>query len=215
MVRPRGLFAFPGAAREREWALPMPPLYQDPLSAVPGAWRWLDLVRALVEVSTEPWAVAVLALAILSFLEVEVRGVLKSFLPLALALGVAALVALAARSLGGMPRPVEAGGLTLGALLRRAFPSGQSSAVAVFASYCALVYGRRAMPAVVPAVLVGFGRALAGPHGGADVAGGAVLGAALGAAAYALTIRAVPAGQVATRRHDRTGRTAPGNPGSP
>ena len=100
----------------------MPPLYQDPLSAVPGAWRWVDLARALVEVSTEAWALAVLALAIYSFLEVEVRGVLKVFLPLALALSAAALAALTVRVLGGLPRPVE-GGLAVGALLRRAFPS--------------------------------------------------------------------------------------------
>jgi membrane-associated phospholipid phosphatase len=189
----------------------MPPLYQDPLSAVPGAWRWIDLARGLVEVSTEAWAVAVIALAVYSFLEAEVRGVLKVFLPLALALGAAALVALAARSLGGMPRPVEAAGLSLGALLRRAFPSSQAAAVAVFGSYSALVYGRRAIPAVVPAVLVGLAHVVAGPHWIADLAGGAGLGAALGIGAYALTVRLVPDGHVAGRRPGTAG-TGPGSP---
>jgi membrane-associated phospholipid phosphatase len=196
-------------------ARPMPPLYQDPLSAVPGAWRWIDLVRAVVEVSTEPWAVAVIALAIFSFLELEVRGVLKVFLPLSVALCAASLFALAARSLGGMPRPVEGQGLGVGSLLRRAFPSGQAAAVAVFAAYGLLVYGRRALAAVVPAVLVGLAHALAGPHWGADLAGGGLLGLALGVAAYALTVRAVPGGHVATRRPGRSPGAASSNPGSP
>ncbi len=192
----------------------MPLLYQDPLSAVPGALRWIDLVRAAVEVSTEAWALAVIALAIYSFLEVEVRGVLKVFLPLALALTTAALVALAVRVLVGLPRPVE-GGMALGALLRRAFPSAQASAVAVFATYTALVYGRRALAAVVPAVLLGLAHVLGGPHWGAELAGGALLGAALGAAAFLLTVRAVPGGHVATRRPGRRVRHAAAGPGSP
>ncbi|HEX9243381.1 MAG TPA: phosphatase PAP2 family protein [Anaeromyxobacter sp.] len=193
----------------------MPPLYQDPLSAVPGAWRWIDLARALVEVSTEAWAIAVIALAVYSFLEVEVRGVLKVFLPLAVALGAATLFALAARSVGGLPHPVEGAGLALGPLLRRAFPSGQAAAVAVFATYSALVYGRRAIAAVVLAVLVGLAHVLAGPHWGAGLAGGGVLGVALGASAWALTIRAVPGGHVATRRPRRSPGATPTGPGSP
>jgi membrane-associated phospholipid phosphatase len=196
-------------------ARPMPPLYQDPLSAVPGAWRWIDVVRALVEVSTEPWAVALIALAIFSFLELEVRGVLKVFLPLAAALCAASLVTLAARSLGGMPRPIEGEGLGVGPLLRRAFPSGQAAAVGVFVSYGVLVYGRRALPAAVAALLVGLAHALAGPHWRADLAGGGLLGLALGVAAYGLTLRAVPGGHVATRRSGRSPGAASGNPGSP
>ena len=85
----------------------MPPLYQDPLSAVPGAWRWLDLVRAIAEVSCEAWALALLALAVYSFLETEVKGVLKAFLPLGLALVAAGGLALLVRALGGLPRPAE------------------------------------------------------------------------------------------------------------
>jgi membrane-associated phospholipid phosphatase len=193
----------------------MPPLYQDPLSAVPGAWRWLDLARALVEVSTEAWAVAVIALAVYSFLEVEVRGVLKVFLPLALALAAAALFALAARALGGMPRPVEGTGVALGPLLRRAFPSAQAAAVAVFATYSALVYGRRALGLVVATALLGLAHAAAGPHWAADLSGGAVLGIALGAGAYGLTLRAVPGGHVATRRSGRAARPAGDGAGSP
>jgi membrane-associated phospholipid phosphatase len=193
----------------------MPPLYQDPLSAVPGAWRWLDLARALVEVSCEGWALALLALAVYSFLEAEVKGVLKAFLPLALALLAAGAVALLARTLAGLPRPVEGTGHALAALLRRSFPSAQSSAVAVFVTYTALVYGRRALGAVAVAGGLGLVHALSGAHWAANLAGGGIAGAALGLAAYALTLRAAPDGHVARcrpRRHRAASMAPPGSP---
>jgi hypothetical protein len=193
----------------------MPPLYQDPLSAVPGAWRWIDLARALVEVACEPWAVALVALAVFSYLEAEVKGVLKVFLPLALALLAAGVLALAARAVGGMPRPVEGAGHAVAAMLRRAFPTGQAAAVAAFATYTALVYGRRAVLAVVPAGLVGLAHALAGPHWVADLAGGGTLGVAAGAVAYVAAVRISPGGHLARRRGRRHGPAAPAGRGSP
>jgi membrane-associated phospholipid phosphatase len=197
-------------------APPMPPLYQDPLSAVPGAeWHWLDLARALAEVSCEAWALALVALAVYSFLEDDVKGVLKAFLPLALALAAAAVVALGARALGGAPRPLEGAGHALGPLLRRAFPTSQAAAVVVFAVYTALAYGRRALPAVVVAVLVGIARALGAPHWAADLTGGAVAGGVLAAAAYLLTLRLLPRGHLARLREQRRhGDPAPAGRGS-
>jgi hypothetical protein len=56
------------------------------------------LVRALVEVSCEGWALALVALAVFSFFESEVKGVLKVFLPLGVALLAAGAVALLARA---------------------------------------------------------------------------------------------------------------------
>jgi membrane-associated phospholipid phosphatase len=193
----------------------MPPLYQDPLSAVPGAWRWLDLVRALVEVPCEGWALALVALAVYSFLESEVKGVLKAFLPLGLALVAAGVAALLARKLGGVPRPLEGAGHAVAPLLRRAFPSGQSAAVAVFATYTALVYGRRAAPVVLAAALLGLAHALGGPHWVADLAGGGALGLVLGAAACAVTLRVAPGGHVAALRARRGQAPSPAGPGSP
>lgn len=193
----------------------MPPLYQDPLSAVPGAWRWIDLLRALVEVSSEAWAIALVAIAVYSFLEGEVKDVLKVFVPLALALVAAGALALLARTLGGLPRPVEGVGHAVGATLRRAFPTAQATAVAVFATYTALVYGRRALAVVAAAALVGLAHAVAGPHWVADLAGGGTLGVALGAAAYALTRRVAPEGHVASRRPRRHDGAAAAGPGSP
>ncbi len=190
----------------------MPPLYQDPLSAVPGAWRWIDLLRALVEVSCEGWAVALLALAVFSFLESEVKGVLKVFLPLAFALLAAGAIALLARALGGLPRPVGAAH-ALAPMLRRAFPSAQAAAVAVFATYSALVYGRRAALVVPAAVAVALAHSLAGAHWPADLAGGGTVGVLLGAAAYALTLRLAPGGHVARLR--RRGAPSPAGPSSP
>jgi membrane-associated phospholipid phosphatase len=197
----------------------MPPLYQDPLSAVPGAWRFLDLVRALVEVPCEGWALALVALAVFSYLESEVKGVLKAFLPLGLALVTAGAAALLARKLGGVPRPLDGAGHAVAPLLRRAFPSGQTAAVMVFVTYTALVYGRRAIPVVVPAALLGLAHALGGPHWAADLAGGGTLGLALGAVACGLTLRVAPDGHVAALRARRGGRRgaspAPAGPGSP
>ncbi len=194
----------------------MPPLYQDPLSAVPGAeWRWLDVARALVDVSCEAWALALVALAVYSFLERDVKDVLKSFLPLALALAAAGAIALLARAVGGMPRPLEGSGHSLGPLLRRAFPSGQAAAVAVFATYTALAYGRRAVRVAMVAAAVGVTRALGGPHWAADLAGGGIAGIALAVAAYAATLRLVPEGHLARLRAGRQGAAGPAEPGSP
>lgn len=193
----------------------MPPLYQDPLSAVPGAWRWIDLLRALVEVSCEGWALALLALAVYSFLEAEVKGVLKAFLPLGLALLAAGAVAVLARAVGGLPRPVGGAGHAMATLLRYAFPSAQASAVAVFATYTTLVYGRRALPVAAVAAALGVAHSLAGAHPAADLAGGWIVGAALGVAAYLLTLRVSPGGHVARCRAHRQRSASVAPPGSP
>ncbi len=194
---------------------PMPPLYQDPLSAVPGAWRWVDLLRALVEVSCEAWALALVALAVYSFLETEVKGVLKVFLPLAGALLAAAAAALLVRALGALPRPAEAAGHSLAPVLRRAFPTAQSTSVILFAAYSALVYGRRGLAVAVPAGALGILHALAGPHPFAEFVGGAGAGILLGTVAYGLVLRFSPGGHVAHRRSDRTPGPATARPGSP
>jgi membrane-associated phospholipid phosphatase len=181
----------------------VPPLYQDPLSAVPGAWSLGDVFRALVEVACQAWAVALIALAVYSFLERDVKGVLKAIAPLAIALAAAGGLALAARAVGGVPRPLAGAG-PLGALLRRAFPSEQSAAVAVFATYTALVYGRRALPVVFAALAAGLARALGGPHWALDVAAGGVAGAAIAAAAYGAALRLLPRGHLAALRAARS-----------
>src|SRR5512139_3255493 len=114
----------------------MPPLSaQDALSAVQrgAAWRWLDLPIALVDVASEPWVVALIALALFAWLEYEVKGVVKAFLPLGAALLAVGGVALAARALGAVPRPVGEGGPgTASLLLWQAFPTAKVGAVAAF-----------------------------------------------------------------------------------
>jgi hypothetical protein len=141
----------------------MPPLSaQDALSAVQrgAGWRWLDLPVALADVASEPWVVALLALALFAWLEYEVKDVVKAFLPLGVALLAAAAVALAAQALGAVPRPVGQGGPgATSLLLWRAFPASNVGAVAAFAAYALLAYGRRARVALVLAAAV----AVAGP----------------------------------------------------
>jgi membrane-associated phospholipid phosphatase len=193
----------------------MPPLFQDPLSAVAGAqWTWVDVARALVDVSCEAWAIALIALAVYSFLERDVKSVLETVAPLALALTAAAALAAAARALGGVPRPVAGAGHALGPLLHRAFPSAQTAAVAAFAAYTALAYGRRALAAVLVVAAVGIARALGGPHWAAELAASGVAGAALGAIAHAVTVRLAPGGHLARLKAGRQGRAAPADPGS-
>ena len=66
----------------------MPPLYaQDPLGAAHAAQeaRALDLPMAALTVACEPWMIVLVALALYSWLEGEVRAVLKTFAPAATA----------------------------------------------------------------------------------------------------------------------------------
>ncbi len=186
----------------------MPPLYaQDPLSAVERSvgWRWIDVPVALVDVASEGWVVALIALALFAWLEREVKDVLKVFLPLAAALVATGGVALLARFLGGVPRPV--GGAVRGVvpLLSHAFPTGQVGAVAAFATYALLAYGRRARAALLLAVAVATGRVVLGAHWAADLAGGGTAGAVLGLLAYAAALRLAPAGHLARLRAGRRG----------
>jgi membrane-associated phospholipid phosphatase len=202
-----GRFPLRGVAAKNDGS--MPPLYpHDPLNALHRtAWRWLDVAVAVGEVASEPWALALVALALYSWLEREVRGVVKSFLPLAAALAAAAALALLARAALAVPRPVDAGGEGLGGLLRHAFPTGHAAAVAVFATYSVLAYGRRAVAALALALVLALGRALAGPHWAAEVVAGGLAGAALGTAAYAVALRLVPGGHLARLRAARAVRS--------
>jgi hypothetical protein len=190
----------------------VPPLYQDPLSAVPGAaWSLADIARALLEVACEAWALLLIALAVYSFLERDVKGVLKAVAPLALALVAAATLALVARALGGVPRPL-AGGPSFVPLLRRAFPSEQAAAVAVFATYTALAYGRRALPAVVVAAAAGLLHALGRAHWAVELGAGGIAGVLIAAAVYVATLRVLPRGHVASLRTARQGGARAASP---
>ncbi len=185
----------------------MPPLSaQDALSAVQrgAALRWLDLPIALADVASEPWVVALLALALFAWLEYEVKGVVKAFLPLAVALLAAGGVAVAARALGAMPRPVGEGGPGGASLLLwQAFPTAKVGAVAAFAVYALLAYGRRARAAVLLAAAVAVARVLSGAHWLADLAGGAAAGAVLGGVAYGVVVRVWSRGHLARLRAAR------------
>lgn len=193
----------------------MPPLYQDPLSTVPGAeWRWLDLARALAEVACDAWVLALIALAVYSYLERDVKSVLKAYLPLAVALATTAAVAIVARRLGGQPRPVEGAAHAVAPLLRRAFPTGQASAVAAFVTYTVLAYGRRALHVALIAAAVGVARALGGAHWAADLLGGGLAGVAVGAAVYTTVLHLFPGGHLARMRGGGVASGDPG-PGSP
>lgn len=193
----------------------MPPLYQDPLSTVPGAeWRWLDLARAIAEVACEAWVLALIALAVYSFLERDVKGVLKAYLPLAIALATTAVVAVVARRLGGQPRPVEGTAHAVAPLLRRAFPTGQAAAVAAFVTFTLLAYGRRALHIALTAAAVGVARALGGAHWAADLIGGCIAGVAVGAGVYTTALHMFPGGHLARMRGTGLASGEPG-PGSP
>jgi membrane-associated phospholipid phosphatase len=165
---------------------------------------------ALADVASEPWVVALIALALFAWLEFEVKDVVKAFLPLGVALLAAGGVALAARALGAVPRPVGEGGPgTASLLLWHAFPTAKVGAVAAFATYASLAYGRRARAALVLAAAVAVARAVSGTHWLADLAGGAGAGAALGAGVYAAALRLWPRGHLARLRRARRRPGAP------
>jgi hypothetical protein len=185
----------------------MPPLSaQDALSAVQrgAGWRWLDLPVAIADVASEPWVLALIALALFAWLEYEVKDVVKAFLPLGGALLAAAAVAFAARALGAVPRPVGDGGPgSASLLLWRAFPASNVAAVAAFAAYALLAYGWRARVALVLGGAVAVARALSGPHWIAHLVVGAAAGAVLAAAAYRIALRLWPDGHLARLRGAR------------
>lgn len=184
----------------------MPPLYvQDPLSAVERgiAWRWIDVPAALVDVAGETWIVALIALALFAWLEHEVKDVLKVFLPLALALAAVGGVGALARFLGAVPRPAGGAGRAVVPLFHHAFPAGQVGAVAAFATYALLAYGRRARAAILLALAVATARIVSGSHWAVGLAGGGIVGAALGAFAYGAALRFFPRGHLARLRAER------------
>jgi membrane-associated phospholipid phosphatase len=128
----------------------------------------------------------------------------KAFVPLAAALLAVAGVALAARAVGAAPRPVGlAGPGVTSLLLWQAFPTAKVGAVAAFAAYALLAYGRRARAVVVLVAAAAVARVVSGTHWLADLAGGAAVGVALGAAAYAVAVRAWPRGHLAALRAAR------------
>lgn len=187
----------------------------DPLAAVErgAGWRWLDLPVALADAASEAWVVALIALALFAWLEREVKDVVKVFVPLALALAAAGSLAVGARLLGGVPRPVGGGGRGLAPLLSHAFPTGQVAAVAAFATYALLAYGRRARPALLLALAVATARVVLGAHWAADLLAGGVVGVVLGAAAYGAVLRLAPEGHLARLRAAR--RAPPSATGPP
>lgn len=196
----------------------MPPLLaQDPLDALQrsGQLAWPEVVALVVAVACEPWALAVIALALYSWLEREVPAVLEAVIPLALALLAGEALAGAGRAAWTAPRLAEAG--PGAAPLLRLLLGGHAVALGTFVGYSLLAYGRRAAPVLGLAALATAGRIWAGPHWLGDLAGGGLAGAALGAAAYLTTLRLFPAGHLATARCDRRtrARAAPPAEGGP
>ncbi len=185
----------------------MPPLLaQDPLDALQrsGQLGWLDVAALVVAVACEPWALAAVALALYSWLEREVPSVLKAVVPLVLALVAGEALAVAGRGAWSAPR-LAGSGQGAGPLLRLLL-GGHAVALGTFVCYSLLAYGRRALAVLGLAVLGGAARAFAGPHWLADLAGGGLAGAALGAVAYFATVRLFPEGHLAMVRGERRSR---------
>jgi membrane-associated phospholipid phosphatase len=194
----------------------MPPLNaQDPLGVARAALQAsaLDLPMAALLVACEPWMLVLVALALYSWLEREVRGVLKAFAPAAAAILVAVAVALAARASGATPRPLDAGGFA--PLLAGAFPAPHAAGVAALAVFSLLAYGRRAFVVLALGAICAVVRVRASAHWGVDLGAGGALGAAAAAAAYAGVLRLFPAGHLAGMRRRRLGRNDATKSGMP
>ncbi|BDG06743.1 hypothetical protein [Anaeromyxobacter oryzae] len=189
----------------------MPPFFpQPPLDALaPGAPRWLDVALTAVTVACEPWALALIGVAVYSWLEREVPAVLKAAAPLVAALAAGGGLAFAARFAWAAPRLAGAGE-GLAPLLHRVLPGAQVVGLGVFVAYSLLAYGRRAAPAAIGlAGLGGAARVWASPHWVSDLAGGGAAGALLGAVAYLIAVRLFPEGHLARLRAARRAPSAP------
>jgi hypothetical protein len=151
----------------------MPPYAHDAFTAAHEALqsRWLDILMTGLSVAFEPWILALIALALFSWLERDVPSVLRSFLPLLAALAVAV-----------------AGGVVAGA---GPF-GGQALGTAVFASYGVAAYGKRALPLLLVPLAGGLVRVHAGAYWGVDVVRGWGVGAALGVLAWLVAVRLWP-----------------------
>lgn len=182
----------------------MPPfLPQPPLDAAgaAGVHRFLDVALAAVAVACEPWALALVAVALYSWLEREVRGVVAAAAPLVAALLAGSGLAFVAHAAWAAPRAVGAEGLA--PVLHDLLPGAQILALATFVTYTLLVYRWRGLPVLLLAAAGVAARVHAGPRWGPDLAGGGLVGALLAVAAYALTLRAFPRGHLAARRSPR------------
>jgi hypothetical protein len=183
----------------------MPPfLPQAPLDALgaSGAPRWVEVALAAVAVACEPWALALLGVALYSWLEREVRGVIAAAAPLGVALLAGSGLAAAAHAAWAAPRAAGAGeGLV--PVLHGLLPGAQILALATFVAWSLLVYRWRGFPALLLAAAGVAAQAHAGPRWAPDLAAGAVGGLVLAVAAYGVTLRMVPDGHLARRRAAR------------
>lgn len=158
-------------------------------------------LAALAESATDPWVLALFALALFAWLETEIRGVVAAFLPLACALAVAAALGALAGALGAGPRP----GDDPATLARWALPAANTVAAGAFAAYSLLAYGRRGWGAPA-AMLAAAGIQVFGQGGTWAAAAGGAAGALLGTAAWLGAVLVLPGGRLARSR--RTRRTA-------
>lgn len=197
----------------------------DPFLRVHRALQhpWLDLPFAALSRACEGWALAAIAAATFLWLERDARRALVPLGVFWVALAASGGLVQQLKELFATPRPLAVFGpervrVSLEPLLTLGFPSGHSSAVATFATFTALAYGRRAAWVWVFMLLGGLSRIYVGAHWGLDVAGGWALGALLGSGAYLLARRAWPAafpGREPMRRKGQPGIEADGTSRSP
>jgi hypothetical protein len=197
----------------------MPPfLPHPPIDALgPTGPRWLEVALTIVAVACEPWVLALIALALYSWLEREVAAVLEVFAPLAVALTVGGVVAIAARAAWAAPHLAGAGGDGLAAFLHAALPGARVVALGVVVAYSLLAYGRRALPLLVLAGMGIGARIHAGAQWPAELLVGGLSGALLGLTAFLVAVRVVPGGHLARARMGRRGgrERAPDPPAPP
>ena len=194
-----------------------PPFYaHDPFLALHQAMqsRWLDLAAAIISTACDGWALAVIGLLALAWMERDRRKLLAAFLPLAVALAVSGAVVQELKDFLATPRPLSVYGpqrvrIGLEPLYMFGFPSGHSSAVGTFAVYAVLAYGARMRWALGLMLLGGVSRIYVGAHWVTDVVGGWALGAMLGALVYALTLWTSPRGHLAALRRERSASARP------
>lgn len=159
--------------------------------ALDGFFPWLtDLNRS-------PWFWVCLAGIAAAWIAAERRRAVVTVPGLALTIGLSDLFC--ARLLKPHVRRLRPEFILKGVILRAGthssygFPSNHASNLFAAAAFVSLLYPRWTAPMFVLAVLVSYSRVYVGAHFPLDVAGGAVVGAAFGAAGAALARRGLRA----------------------